>query len=70
MVGMNELLTTIPEVEANLENAKEAVIQKIRTERITKDRVLFNYESAKRLATITTLEKIFLTISISSKCQT
>ena len=49
MVGMNELLTTIPEVEANLENAKEAVIQKIRTERITKDRVLFNYESAKRL---------------------
>ena len=49
MIGMNELLTTIPEVQANLENAKEAVIQKIRTERITKDRVLFNYESAKRL---------------------
>ena len=49
MLGMNELLTTLPEVEANLENAKESVIQKIRTERITKDRVLFNYESAKRL---------------------
>lgn len=49
MDGMNELLNELPEVEANLENAKDAVIQKIRTERITKDKVLFNYESAKRL---------------------
>lgn len=49
MIGMNELLTELPEVPANLENAKDAIIQKIRTERITKDRVLFNYESAKRL---------------------
>ncbi len=49
MVGMNELLTTLPVVEANLENAKDAVLQKIRTERITKDRVLFSYESAKKL---------------------
>jgi predicted Zn-dependent peptidase len=49
MLGMNELLNQLPQVDANLENAKEAVIQKIRTERITKDRVLFNYESAKRL---------------------
>jgi predicted Zn-dependent peptidase len=49
MIGMNELLDELPEVEANLENAKDAVIQKIRTERITKDRVLFNYEAAKRL---------------------
>ncbi|MEC8610526.1 MAG: insulinase family protein, partial [Bacteroidota bacterium] len=49
MAGMNELLDKLPEVDANLENAKDAVTQKIRTERITKDRVLFNYESAKRL---------------------
>ena len=49
MIGMNELLTNLPEAEANLENAKDAIIQKIRTERITKDKVLFNYESAKRL---------------------
>ena len=49
MLGMNELLDKLPEVDANLENAKDAVTQKIRTERITKDRVLFNYESAKRL---------------------
>ena len=49
MLGMNELLDKLPEVGANLENAKDAVTQKIRTERITKDRVLFNYESAKRL---------------------
>ena len=70
MVGMNELLTTIPEVEANLENAKEAVIQKIRTERITKTVYFSTTNQLKDWATITTLEKIFLTISISSKCQT
>jgi hypothetical protein len=49
MIGMNELLNELPEVNANLENAKDAVIQKIRTERITKDNILFSYESAKRL---------------------
>ena len=49
MIGMNELLTDLPAVDANLENAQDAIVQKIRTERITKDRVLFNYESAKRL---------------------
>lgn len=49
MIGMNELLNELPQVDANLENAKDAVIQKIRTERITKDNVLFSFESAKRL---------------------
>ena len=49
MQGMNELLDELPQVEANLENAKTAVIQKIRTERITKDRVLFDYENAQKL---------------------
>ena len=49
MIGMNELLNDLPKVDANLENAKDAVIQKIRTERITKDDILFSYESAKRL---------------------
>lgn len=49
MIGMNELLNDLPQVNANLANAKEAVIQKIRTERITKDDILFSYESAKRL---------------------
>ena len=49
MIGMNELLTDLPSVDANLENAQDAIVQKIRTERITKDKVLFNYESAKRL---------------------
>ena len=49
MIGMNELLNDLPQVNANLANAKEAVIQKIRTERITKDDILFSFESAKRL---------------------
>ena len=49
MIGMNELLTKLPAADANMENAQDAIVQKIRTERITKDRVLFSYESAKRL---------------------
>jgi predicted Zn-dependent peptidase len=49
MAGMNELLEELPLAESNLENAQDAIIQKIRTERITKDKVLFNYEGAKRM---------------------
>ena len=49
MIGMNELLTKLPAANSNMENAQDAIVQKIRTERITKDRVLFSYESAKRL---------------------
>tara|TARA_B100000900_G_C20596464_1_gene723646 strand:+ start:1235 stop:4156 length:2922 start_codon:yes stop_codon:yes gene_type:complete len=49
MIGMNELLTKLPDANTNMENAQDAIVQKIRTERITKDRVLFSYESAKRL---------------------
>lgn len=49
MAGMNALLTEIPTAELSFNAAKKAVIQKIRTERITKSRVLWNYESAKKL---------------------
>lgn len=49
MSGMNELMNTIPHSENLFEGSKTAVIQKIRTERITKAAVLFNYERAKKL---------------------
>lgn len=49
MKGMNDLLNTMPESENLFNAAKNAVIQKIRTERITKSGVLFSYERAKRL---------------------
>lgn len=49
MKGMNDLLNEMPESEHLFNAAKNAVIQKIRTERITKSGVLFSYERAKRL---------------------
>lgn len=49
MKGMNELMNTIPHAEILFEGSKKAVLQKIRTERITKAAVLFNYEKAKKL---------------------
>lgn len=49
MKGMNDLLNQMPESEHLFNASKNAVIQKIRTERITKSGVLFNYERAKRL---------------------
>jgi predicted Zn-dependent peptidase len=49
MVGMTELLDVMPEAESNMNNAKEAIEQKIRTERLTKSRVLSEYEKAQKL---------------------
>ena len=49
MVGMTELLDVMPEAETNMNNAKEGIEQKIRTERLTKSRILSEYEKAKKL---------------------
>ncbi len=49
MVGMTELLNMMPEAEANMNNAKEGIEQKIRTERLTKSKVLSEYEKAQKL---------------------
>jgi len=49
IVGMTELLDVMPEAEANMNNAKEGIEQKIRTERLTKSRVLSEYEKAQKL---------------------
>jgi predicted Zn-dependent peptidase len=49
MAGMMELINKMPESENNFKAAKESILQSIRTERITKTRVLFNYENAKKL---------------------
>ena len=49
MKGMTELLTTMPESEVTFNAAKESVIQSLRTDRITKADVLFNYEKAKKM---------------------
>ena len=49
MAGMSELLNVMPEADANMKNAKEAIIKKIRTERITKSRVIDEYEKLSRM---------------------
>ncbi len=47
--GMYDLLNNMPESEKHFLNAKEAIIEKLRTERITKASILFNYERAKKM---------------------
>ena len=49
IVGMTELLENMPESSENMENAKEGIEQKIRTERLTKSRVLSEYENAQKM---------------------
>lgn len=49
VAGMNELLTTLPQSEKALENAKEGLRKSLATERITEDGILFSYLSAERM---------------------
>ncbi len=49
MSGMKELLDKMPESETNFKACKEQIMQSIRSERITKANILFNYERAKKL---------------------
>lgn len=49
MTGMMELINNMPESENNFKASKEAIIQGIRSERITKAGILFNYENAQKL---------------------
>ncbi len=44
-----ELLNDMPDAQKSFDLAKSSIIQAMRTERITKSDILFNYESAKRL---------------------
>ena len=48
MKAMTVLFTNMPESEKAMDNSKKAIINKIRTERITKARVLFNYINARK----------------------
>ena len=43
MIGMNDLLDNMPEAISNMTNAKDAIEQKIRTERLTKSRIISEY---------------------------
>ena len=47
--GISELLNVMPESFENMDNAKESLEQKIRTERLTKSKILSEYEKALRM---------------------
>jgi predicted Zn-dependent peptidase len=49
MKGMFEMFNDMPRSEKKAEAGRNAVIQKINTERITKSNILFNYEKAQKL---------------------
>ncbi|MCX6296731.1 MAG: insulinase family protein [Bacteroidetes bacterium] len=49
MSGMMDLINKMPESDNNFKASKEAIIQGIRSERITKSNILFNYENAQKL---------------------
>jgi len=49
IIGFNDLTNHFPESTQAFEIAKEAVVQNVRTERITGKNILFTYESAKDL---------------------
>lgn len=49
VAAMNELLTTMPELPANLDLAKVQLKKEIQTERITQDDIIYDYIKAKEL---------------------
>jgi predicted Zn-dependent peptidase len=57
MKGMFDLINNMPESQKNFDASKEAIIQKIRTERITKENILFAYINAKKMGITYDLRK-------------
>jgi predicted Zn-dependent peptidase len=49
MDGMNNLLNDMPLSESAFMAARESIIERINTERITRSGILMNYESARRM---------------------
>ncbi|MEI6822911.1 MAG: insulinase family protein [Bacteroidota bacterium] len=49
LAALTTLLNNMPESEKSFTLAKDAIIQKMRTERITKSDILWRYESAKKM---------------------
>ena len=49
MKGMIDLLNNMPEAEINMNNAKESIEQKIRTERYTRSKIIDEYIRLERI---------------------
>lgn len=46
---MFELFETLPKADKLFDQSKDAILKKIETERITRENILFNYETARKL---------------------
>lgn len=57
MKAMFDVINDMPESEKSFDAAKDAIIKKIRTERITKTNVLFNYINAQRMGLTSDIRK-------------
>lgn len=55
--GMSDLLNNMPKAENTFNVAKEGALQEIRTERITKSQILFNYLNAQNLGNTIDIRK-------------
>ncbi|HRD38954.1 MAG TPA: insulinase family protein, partial [Bacteroidia bacterium] len=55
--GMSDLLNEMPKADVSFNSAKEVVLQEIRSERITKSGILFNYEEAVKFGNKTDVRK-------------
>ena len=55
--GLSDLLKDMPKAEGSFNAAKESVIQEMRTQRITKADILFNYLEAEELGNKTDIRK-------------
>jgi predicted Zn-dependent peptidase len=49
VAGMNELLTTLPELDKSFEGSKSNALNALETERITKDGIIYSYFADKKL---------------------
>lgn len=49
LTAMSEILTTLPKSDGAFTQAKDAIIKKIESERITRANILMNFENAKKL---------------------
>ena len=49
LFSMTDLLENMPQADENMNNAKEGIEQKIRTERLTRSKVLSEFEKAKKM---------------------
>lgn len=55
--GLSDLLNVIPKAEGSFSSAKESILQEMRTQRITKADIIFNYLEAQDLKNTTDIRK-------------